>query len=143
MSHNVSVIIYHYVCPAKYRRVVFDESVDNELKNVCEEIEQRYEIRFLEIGADKNHVHFLIQSMPKYSPAQVLRIVKSLTAKKIFERCPQVRTQLWGGEFWTDGYYVSTVGQYSNDDTIHQYVQKQVLAVEYKQILKQQLKLLD
>ena len=59
-SHNVSVLLYHSVCPAKYRRVVFSDKVDNELKNICLEISKRYEIRFLEIGVDKDHVHFLI-----------------------------------------------------------------------------------
>ncbi len=64
-SHNVSVIMYHFVCPAKYRRVVFSEAVDIGLKEICEEIEKRYDFRFLEIGTDKDHVHFLIQSVPK------------------------------------------------------------------------------
>ena len=60
-SHNVSVLIYHFVCPAKYRRVVFSEEVDKTLREVCQEIEKRYEIHFLEIGTDKDDVHFLIQ----------------------------------------------------------------------------------
>lgn len=143
LSHNVSAIIYHYVCPAKYRRIVFDEDIDNELKEACAEIEKRYDIRFLEIGTDKNHVHFLIQSVPKYSPSQIIRTVKSITAREVFRHCPQVKKKLWGGEFWTDGYYVSTVGQYANEDTIQQYVRKQGVADEYAPILKQQLALLD
>ena len=57
--HNVSVIIYHYVCPAKYRRVVVSEAVDRTIKFTCEELEKRFEMRFLEIGADGDHVHFL------------------------------------------------------------------------------------
>ena len=143
LSHNVTVLIYHYVCPAKYRRMVLDEDVDQKLKEVCEEIQKRYDIRFLEIGTDKNHVHFLIQSIPKYSPTQIIRTVKSITAREIFERCPQVKKKLWGGEFWTDGYYVSTVGQHGNEDTIRQYVQKQGIESEYKQVLKQQLSFFD
>ncbi|MDR1000709.1 MAG: IS200/IS605 family transposase, partial [Clostridiales bacterium] len=60
-THNVSVLMYHFVCPAKYRRVVFSEEVDITLRAVCEEISERYEIEFLEIGVDKDHVHFLVQ----------------------------------------------------------------------------------
>ena len=75
-SHNVSVIMYHFVCPAKYRRVVLSEAVDTGLKDICEEIEKRYEIRFLEIGTDKDHVHFLIQSVPRLSPTQIIRTIK-------------------------------------------------------------------
>ena len=67
-SHNVSVLIYHLVCPAKYRRVVFDSQVDVVLTQICLEIADRYEITFLEIGTDKDHVHFLIQSVPMQSP---------------------------------------------------------------------------
>jgi REP element-mobilizing transposase RayT len=131
------------VCPAKYRRVVFDEDVDHELQEVCGEIQKRYDIRFLEIGTDKNHVHFLIQSVPKYSPSQIIRTVKSIIAREIFARCPQVKIKLWGGEFWTDGYYVSTVGQHGNEDTIRQYLKNQGTEGEYKQIIKQQLSFFD
>ena len=108
-SHNVSVLMYHFVCPAKYRRVVFSEAVDVGLKEICEEIEKRYDIRFLEIGTDKDHVHFLIQSVPKFSPTQIIKLVKSITAKEIFKRYPEVKKKLWGGEFWSDGYYEPNV----------------------------------
>ena len=138
-SNNVSLIIYHFVCPAKYRRIVFDEQVDGELTRICQEIEKRYDVRFLEIGTDKDHVHFLIQSVPKLSPTQIIRMVKSITAKEIFLKCPQVKKKLWGGEFWTDGYYVSTVGQHGNEETIQKYVQNQGKEKEYKQLLMQQL----
>ena len=63
-KHNVSVLLYHFVCPAKYRRVVFSEAVDISLKEICVEISKRYDIIFIEIGTDKDHVHFLIQSVP-------------------------------------------------------------------------------
>lgn len=75
-SHNVSVIMYHFVCPAKYRRVVFSEEVDVVLKEVCEGISKRYEITFLEIGTDQDHVHFLIQSVPSYSPSKIIKITR-------------------------------------------------------------------
>ena len=84
-SHNVSVLLYHFVCPAKYRRVVFSEAVDQSLKEICLEISKRYEIAFIEIGTDKNHVHFLIQSIPMKSPARIIQAVKSITAKEIFK----------------------------------------------------------
>jgi len=63
---------------------------------ICLEIAKRYEISFLEIGIDKDHVHFLIQSVPKYSITQIIRIIKSITTKKIFVKHPQVKEQLWG-----------------------------------------------
>jgi putative transposase len=124
-SHNVSVLLYHAVFPAKYRRVVIDEAVDGVLRDVALEISKRYEMWFLEIGTDGDHVHFLVQSVPTYSPTRILTTIKSLTAREVFKRCPQVKKQLWGGEFWTDGYFVSTVGPQGNEETIADYVRNQ------------------
>jgi putative transposase len=113
------------VLPAKYRRVVLDDDVDNVLKEVCLDIEKRYQIKFLEIGTDEDHVHFLVQSVPTYGVSKIVTVVKSLTAREVFKRCPRVKKKLWGGEFWTDGYYASTVGKYGNENTISDYVKKQ------------------
>ena len=142
-SHNVSVLLYHLVCPAKYRRVVFTQEVDACLKEVCLEIAKRYEIQFVEIGTDNDHVHFLVQSVPTYSPTQVVRIIKSLTAREIFRQVPSVKKQLWGGEFWTKGYFVNTVGQKGNEQTIANYVRNQGREAEYQQLHRGQLVLFD
>jgi len=142
-SQNVSILLYPFVCPAKYRRAVFDNHVDEVLKEVCLEIAKRYQIEFIEIGTDKNHVHFLIQSVPTYSPKRIIQMVKSLTAREIFKRAPEVKKQLWGGEFWRDGYFVSTEGRAGNEETIKKYVQQQGQAEEYKRLHTQQLRLFD
>ena len=131
-SHNVSVLLYHFVCPAKYRRAVFSKAVDESLKEICLEISKRYEIRFLEIGVDKDHVHFLIQSIPRMSPTQIITTVKSLTAREIFKRNPDVKRQLWGGEFWTDGYFVNTVSKFGDETSISRYVRDQGVEKDYK-----------
>src|SRR5664279_5078502 len=135
-SHNVSVLLYHYVCPAKYRRIVFSEAVDNTLKDVCLAISERYEIHFLEIGTDNNHVHFLIQSVPMYSPTKIVTIIKSITAREVFRLNPEVKQKLWGGEFWTDGYFVNTVSKFGDEHTISKYVREQGVEKEYKTLHK-------
>ena len=140
-SHNVSVLLYHFVCPAKYRKVIFDHEVDETLKVICLEIAKRYEITFLEIGINKDHVHFLIQSVPKYSVTQIIRIIKSITAKKIFDKHPQVKEQLWGGELWSDGFFVNTVSKFGSEDTISKYVRDQGIEKEYKKLHSQQISL--
>ena len=140
-SHSVSILIYHFVCPAKYRRAVIDETVDGVLKEVCLDIAARYQIEFLEIGTDKDHVHFLVQSVPTYSPTKIVTMIKSLTAREVFARVASVKKQLWGGEFWTDGYYVSTVGQHATEEVIRQYVKNQGREKDYKQLHVQQLNL--
>lgn len=124
-SHNVSVLLYHLVFPAKYRRAIFDTEVDKVLNEICLKIEERYQIKFLEIGTDKDHVHFLIQSVPTYQITKIVTIIKSLTAKEVFRLCPQVKKQMWGGEFWSDGYFVSTVGKHGDEKTIINYVKSQ------------------
>ena len=123
--HNVTVLLYHLVCPAKYRRAIFTREVEAVLKAVCDEIALRYEIEFLEIGADEDHVHFLIQSVPSYSPTKIVRIVKSLTAREIFARVPSVKKVLWGGELWSKGYFVATVGAHGSEGVIGAYVRGQ------------------
>jgi REP element-mobilizing transposase RayT len=124
-SHNVTVLLYHLVFPAKYRKAVVDKQVEEVIKEVCLEIEKRYEMKFLEIGTDKDHVHFLVQSVPTYDVRKVVTVVKSLTAREVLKRCPQVKKALWGGEFWTDGYYASTVGQHGTEEVIGRYVREQ------------------
>ena len=135
-SHNVSNLVYHFVCPTKYRRVVISHEVDNTLKQICEGIELRYDwIRFLEIGTDGDHVHFLIQSTPDYSPTKIITTVKSITAKRIFAEHPEVKKQLWGGSFWSDGYFVSSTGKNTSEKIIKEYVKNQGKQDSYKQLL--------
>ena len=136
-SHNVSVLLYHFVCPAKYRKVVFSKAVDQTMKEVCLEIEKRYEVHFLEIGTDKEHVHFLIQSVPKFSTTAIITMVKRFTAKEIFKKHPEVKIKLWGGEFWTDGFFVNTVSKFGNETSIMEYVRDQGLAKEYTVLHKE------
>jgi len=104
-SHNASVLMYHYVWPAKYRREVFSEAVDQTIKKTCIKISKRYQKHFLEIGTDDDNEHFLVQSVPMYSPTKIVTIIKSHSAREVFRMNPEVKQKLWGGKFWTDGYY--------------------------------------
>lgn len=109
-SHNVTVLLYHLVCPIKYRRAIFSPEVDEKLKEICLAIQERHEIHFLEIATDEDHAHFLIQSVPMYSPKKLTQIIKGITARKFFEWKHELKKQLWGSSFWTSGYYISSVG---------------------------------
>jgi len=101
-----------------------------------------YEIYFLEIGIDKDHVHFLIQTIPNTRFSDVVTKIKSITARYIFKQHPEVKTFLWGGRFWTSGYYANTVGQYGNLDMITNYVQKKGIP-DYEQLHKSPPTLFD
>ena len=139
--HNVSVLLYHLVCPCKYRRAIVTTEVDSVLKGVCFDIASRYEITFLEIGSDRDHVHFLIQSVPSYSPTKVAQIIKSITAREVFSRVPSVKKQLWGGALWTSGFYINTVSRHGSESTISKYVSSQGRTNEYQRLHVQQLEL--
>jgi putative transposase len=138
-SHDVSVLVYHVVCVAKYRRVVFDDMVEVVLREVCLDLALRYEITFLEIGLDGDHVHFLVQSVPTYSPTKIVTIVKSVIAREVFARCPHVKKKLWGGEFWTDGYFIASVGQQDSEETVRNYVKQQGRNLQYQQLHIQEI----
>src|SRR5208283_3664099 len=78
-----------------------------------------------EMGCDINHIHLLISALPKYSPSDLVRIYKSITARGLFKTFPKLKKELWGGEFWSDGYYVATVGERNNWETVAKYVKNQ------------------
>jgi REP element-mobilizing transposase RayT len=141
-SHNVNVLLYHLVFPTKYRRLVIDDVVDRLIKDICLEIAKRYEMHFVEIGTDKDHVHFLVQSVPMLTVTRIVTIVKSITARYVFGRMPELKKQLWGSSLWTSGYYASTVGKHGSEAVIGRYVKEQGRAPEYVQIHKDQLRLL-
>lgn len=142
-SHNVTVLLYHIVCVAKYRRAVLTEPVDLLIKQLCLEISKRYEIHFIEIGTDKDHVHFLVQSVPTIPPQRIVQIIKSITAREVFKQIPEVKKQLWGGQFWTKGYFVNTVGKTGSENAVRQYVKSQGRAQEYQSIHTAQLTIFD
>ncbi len=89
------------------------------------EFKERYDMEVSEIGFDQNHIHILCRFLPKYSGGQVIKIIKSITAKQIFNECPEVKTELWGGEFWTDGYYISTISRRGSKKVIENYIRNQ------------------
>ena len=125
----------------KYRKEVITNEIGESLKEICLEISERYEIHFVEIGYESDHVHFLVQSVPNLSVSEITRTIKSITAKQLFYRHPEVEAKLWGGNFWTSGYYANTVGQYANEEVIRKYVESQGKEKEYKQVHVQQLTL--
>jgi putative transposase len=135
-------LLYHLVFPTKYRRIVIDDEVDRIIKEISLEIGKRYEIHFVEIGTDKDHVHFLVQTVPMMAVNRLVTIIKSITAKEVFKKKPELKKELWGASLWTSGYYASTVGKHGNEEVIGRYIQEQGRGDEYVQLYKDQLRLL-
>lgn len=125
---------YHIVFPVKYRKALLISKVECRLKAVCEEIGERYEIDFEEIGCDKDHIHILCSFHPKYSIGEIVRKIKSITARELFKSFPDLKKNLWGGEFWSDGYYVGTVGEGGNWKVVERYVKNQGLKLDEAQL---------
>jgi putative transposase len=138
-SHNKTLLLYHLVCPVKYWCKAITGEVEKTVKETCLEISTRYEIHFVEIGVDEDHVHFLVQSVPMKMPTEIVQTIKSIVAREIFQRNPEVKKVLWGGQFWTSGYYMNTVGRYGNEEAIKKYVKEQ--GGKYKRIYRSQLTL--
>lgn len=137
-SHNKSLLMYQLVCPVKYRRAVFTTEVEETLKNICIGIEKRYEIYFIEIGADNDHIHFFLQSVPTYSPTNIANRVKGITAREIFKQHPEIKKNvLWGGHFWTSGYYINTVGKFANEEMMRNYIKNQGIPKYQQKYYKQ------
>ncbi|MCK4356027.1 IS200/IS605 family transposase, partial [Candidatus Bipolaricaulota bacterium] len=101
------------------------EEIVQAVKEIALEIQERYEIEMEQIGCDRDHIHVLCRAHPKYAPGQLVRVIKSITARELFKRFPKLRKELWGGEFWADGYYVATVGERGGWDIVERYIRKQ------------------
>jgi putative transposase len=139
-SHCVYQIRYHMVFCVKYRRglLVLDERCSY-LKQIFYEIGQRYWFEMEEMGTDGDHVHLFVGAAPKYSPSKVMQTVKSISAREMFKKFPELRKQLWGGEFWSDGGYIGTVGDGINTEIVKRYIRQQ--GSDQEKVRIQQLKL--
>ncbi len=140
-GHNKTLLMYHLVFPLKYRKSVINKEIGEGLREIRLDISERYEVHFIEIGYESNHVHFLVQSVANYSVSKMITMIKSITTKQLFQRFPEIKVKLWGGKFWTSGFYVNTVGQYSNEEVIREYVKNQGMEKEYRIVHSNQLTL--
>ena len=136
--HNAYDAHYHIVFPVKYRKALLSDQITQAIVEIARQISLRYEIEFEKIGTDMDHIHLLVSFPPKYGGSDVVRIFKSITAKQLFKQFPQLRQDLWGGEFWSDGFYLATVGERGNWKVVEQYV-----AGQGKTAKEHQLRLLD
>ena len=123
-AHCAWQIHYHIVFPVKYRKMVLDGAVTTIIQETAAEIAERFPIEMEAIGTDKNHIHLLCSAQPKVAPGRIVHMSKSITAREIFRRKPAVKRVRWGGEFGSDGYYVATVGERANWQTVERYVQR-------------------
>lgn len=124
-AHCTYRIRYHMVFVMKYRKKFLTEEVFDFMKIVCKGISERYYLHFDALGTDQDHLHIVVEGAPKYSPSRIMQICKSLLAKLTFRQFPELREELWGGEFWSDGGHIDTVGDGRGLDEVKKYVKNQ------------------
>ena len=132
------------VTAVKYRKVLLNSAVEDCIKETLKGISERYEIVIDEVGFDQNHIHLFCGAPPRMSPLRVISIIKSITARQIFKQFPKLKIEeLWGGEFWSDGKYIGTIGEATSEKTIRKYIRNQSLDKEEIESRMKQLKLFD
>ena len=124
-SHAVYEIKYHFVWAPKYRKKVLIPDIQESLKQIFSEIAQEYDFEILEQEMAKDHVHIFVSAPPRYSPATIVNILKSISARETFSRYPQLRRRCWSGKLWEDGYFVRAVGEKITADIIAKYIKHQ------------------
>ena len=124
-KHAVYDLKYHLVWIPKYRKQIFNKEISEYLKEVFQHIAEEYgfQIDIMEVMED--HVHIFTEAPPKYSPADVVQIMKSISARETFKKFPKLRRQLWAGELWNDGYFVRSVGDQVTAEVIRHYIEYQ------------------
>ncbi len=128
--HCAYELHYHFVFTVKYRKALMRPEVEAHLVHIAHEIEERYSLSMEAMGADQNHIHLLCSAHPKHSPGDIARLYKSITARQLFVALPALKKELWGGEFWSDGYYVASVGERGNWERVKEYVLTQAHKAE-------------
>ena len=125
-NHCAFDIHYHLVVVMKYRKkILIKESYILFLCKVIQEIGARYGYEIEEIGSDGDHVHILLSAFPRESPSRIMNTIKSITARMMFKEFPEIKKQLWGGNFWSDGGFVGTIGQAAGLEHMKKYVKNQ------------------
>ena len=118
----------------KYRKSLLNKKVEQIILKSFKGFKERYAIEISHVGFDENHIHMLVRFLPKYSGGQVIKIIKSISARHIFQKVPEIKKELWGGEFWTDGYYISTISGRGSRKTIENYIKNQGRKENVKQL---------
>jgi putative transposase len=121
-KHAVYDLKYHLVWCPKYRKKVFTKEIEGYAREIFKEIAEQYELEIDEMEVAIDHVHIFLVAPPRYSPAQLVQILKSISARELFKQFPKLKKQLWAGELWNDGYFARTVGDKVTSDVIRKYI---------------------
>ncbi|AOQ23144.1 IS200/IS605 family transposase ISMba18 [Moorella thermoacetica] len=122
--HAVYNLRFHYVACVKYRRKVLTPEISGFLKQVNLSVAEKFGVQIIEQETDWDHIHILFASKPQVQLSKFINSLKSVSARLIFRKFPEVKKQLWGGHFWSPSYFMATVGEVKLED-VKRYVQSQ------------------
>ena len=117
---------YHFVWSTKYRRKVLTGKIAEDLKELHEKVAKEKGVTLVTQEVMPDHVHLFIIMHPKYAPADIVKIFKGITAKKLFEMHPEIRSRLWNGHLWNPSYYVGTCGD-TTKETVKMYIEGEMI----------------
>ena len=109
----------------KYRKNLINNEIFDFMKLICGGITKRYYLYFDALGSDGDHLHVVVEGAPRYSPSRIMQICKSILAIQVFKQFPELREELWNGEFWSDGGHIDTVGDGYGLEEMKNYVKNQ------------------
>ena len=121
-SHAVYDTKYHLVWTPKYRKWILKGDIRTRVREIFEEVSKNHEFDIDTLEISEEHVHIFLSFPPRYSISRVVGMMKSISASVIFKEYPGVKQELWGGEFWEDGYFVRTVGDKVTAEVIRKYI---------------------
>jgi putative transposase len=124
-KHAVYDLKYHLVWIPKYRKQILSNEIAGYLKGVFQRIAEEYGFQIDTMEVMEDHVHVFTEAPPKYSPAEIVQIMKSISARETFKKFPKLKSQLWAGELWNDGYFVRSVGDEVTAEMIRRYIEYQ------------------
>ena len=104
---------YHLVWCTKYRRKVLTKGADEECRALLLSLAEEYRFRILAMEVMPDHIHLLIDASPQFHIPDMIRIMKGVTARKLFLTHPEMKEKLWGGHLWNPSYCVVTVSERS------------------------------
>ena len=124
-AHAVYDLKYHFVWTPKYRKDLLIGEVAEGVREILQSVAEAYDMEIDTMEVMEDHVHVFLSAPPRYSPARVMQIMKSISARETFARFPWLRRKLWGGEFWGDGYFVRSIGDQVTSEIIRRYIRYQ------------------
>ena len=118
------LIVYHLIFVVKYRKPLLNQ-YGQEMKNIFRRIAMSSDFTIKELEVEDEHIHVLVTSLPRISPAQIVRRLKAESTKHIWQNHPELKQDFWKERtFWSNGYFCTSIGN-ASIETIRQYIENQ------------------